>query len=482
MIKNLILFRITVVLIQLSFFSSCNEEQIDAQKETAPEITYEIYEVYNTYKDDKAPFLNMRSEANSDSKIVAKLYDGTQLHMLDKNSGENGNWCKVAVVETKEKGFVHGHWIRKLLTGDDRYQYYDSKILTLTDVYCYEGNECTFEFTDNRKRYQFDWYLEAMNAEEGSFEKRFMDTYGTGYGDDPYKNLIGKKFRVYYQKGSKIGECEDRYSKELDEYYRSCVGIIDVVLTEDIEITEAKKLYHSKDRQETDIAAKDLLLYQNNCDKQKVEKYETGEIKEIECILFFPYGKEITVESRAYYKNGQLAGLRGHYTDSTKSLLVFERVGEVYKSEKVYDENGKLIKEYNWRGGWKKNGKINLEKHGRQFQTYKGGEKQMEHLIKDKKHWVKRYWQQNGQLTKEEYENGEEIYWQKDYFDGDDVDNTVFRHRGRDGQNTYWRDYYPSGQLKYEENGLIETGSPKAEIINKKCFNEQGVEIDCNKF
>ena len=34
----------------VSIFSSCNNERADTQKETEPEITYEIYEVFNTYK------------------------------------------------------------------------------------------------------------------------------------------------------------------------------------------------------------------------------------------------------------------------------------------------------------------------------------------------------------------------------------------------------------------------------------------------
>jgi len=229
-----------LVLLCVSIFSSCNNEGADTQKETEPEITYEIYEVFNTYKDENAPFLNMRSEANSDSKIVAELYDGTQLYFLDNNYGEQGNWNKVEVIETKEIGYVNGHWIRKVLTGDDRHQYYDCKTLKLTNVSCYEGNECTFEFTDNRKKYKFDWFLEDMNAEEGSFEKRFMDAFGSGYGDDPFSNLIGETFKVYYEKDLKNpGSC-------VEEDGIWCTHIIDLVLTEDIpktEISNANTLY-----------------------------------------------------------------------------------------------------------------------------------------------------------------------------------------------------------------------------------------------
>ena len=71
-----------ILFLIISILSSCNNEETTTQKE---KTAYEIYEVCNTYKDEKDPFLNMRNEANSDSKIIAKLYDGKQLYLLNEN-------------------------------------------------------------------------------------------------------------------------------------------------------------------------------------------------------------------------------------------------------------------------------------------------------------------------------------------------------------------------------------------------------------
>lgn len=139
----------------LMLFASCSDDEKTINKEEKVEPSFEVYEVFGTYKDSDAPYLNMRKEANSDAKIIKALYDGTQLNLLDKGYGEKGNWSKVEVVDSKEIGFVNNRWIRKVLYGHDRLQHYDLKALKLKSISCYEGNECTFQFTKNRKKYKF---------------------------------------------------------------------------------------------------------------------------------------------------------------------------------------------------------------------------------------------------------------------------------------------------------------------------------------
>ncbi len=74
---------------------------------------YDYYEVYNTYLDEE-DYLNLRSEATSNSINITRLTDGTKLILLSKGNGSNGKWMKVRVVESDEVGYAHSKWIRKI--------------------------------------------------------------------------------------------------------------------------------------------------------------------------------------------------------------------------------------------------------------------------------------------------------------------------------------------------------------------------------
>ena len=78
--------------------------------------------------------------------------------------------------------------------------------LRLVDAYCYEATECTFEFKDEAgKTYKFDWELIPWLAEEGSYEKAFLQKYNQNYD-----RLFGYNFRVYFSNEfNKPGECVD---------------------------------------------------------------------------------------------------------------------------------------------------------------------------------------------------------------------------------------------------------------------------------
>jgi hypothetical protein len=74
---------------------------------------YEYYEVYNTYLDEE-DYLNLRSEATSNSINITRMTDGTKLILLSKGNGSNGKWMKVRVLESGEVGYAHSKWIRKI--------------------------------------------------------------------------------------------------------------------------------------------------------------------------------------------------------------------------------------------------------------------------------------------------------------------------------------------------------------------------------
>lgn len=72
------------------------------------------YEVFDTYKDIKDPFLNLRSKPNKNSNILSKLKDGTRIMVFSGVYGEKGKWVKISVRETNITGFVHRRYIRKI--------------------------------------------------------------------------------------------------------------------------------------------------------------------------------------------------------------------------------------------------------------------------------------------------------------------------------------------------------------------------------
>jgi hypothetical protein len=75
----------------------------------------EVYhEVYNTYTDQIAPYLILRSEPQSKSQKIVEMSDGTKLVVLSKGYGNNGKWMKVRVVESGKVGYAHSKWIREI--------------------------------------------------------------------------------------------------------------------------------------------------------------------------------------------------------------------------------------------------------------------------------------------------------------------------------------------------------------------------------
>ena len=83
-------------------------------KEQISQKSKVYHEVYNTYMDQEAPYLILRSEPQSKSQKIAEMSDGTKLVELSKGYGNNGKWIKVRVVESGKVGYAHSKWIREI--------------------------------------------------------------------------------------------------------------------------------------------------------------------------------------------------------------------------------------------------------------------------------------------------------------------------------------------------------------------------------
>ena len=92
-------------------------DQIGLESSTSSNDRYHrlnLYEVYDTYKDTNDPFLNLRTNPKSNSRIILKLRDGSKLEVLEGNYGEKGKWVRVRVIDKNEFGYVHRRYVRKI--------------------------------------------------------------------------------------------------------------------------------------------------------------------------------------------------------------------------------------------------------------------------------------------------------------------------------------------------------------------------------
>ena len=71
------------------------------------------YEVYNTHKDKKDPFLNVRNQPETKSSLVSKLVDGTLVIVLEMNLGKDRMWYKIQVANTGKIGYANSRFLRK---------------------------------------------------------------------------------------------------------------------------------------------------------------------------------------------------------------------------------------------------------------------------------------------------------------------------------------------------------------------------------
>lgn len=73
---------------------------------------------------------------------------------------------------------------------------------------CFEGEDCIFEFKNDRGEIlKFTWYL-SWNSESGSTEREFLNKYEYDGETMGYPSLNGKQVRVYFENNSKNpGKC-----------------------------------------------------------------------------------------------------------------------------------------------------------------------------------------------------------------------------------------------------------------------------------
>jgi uncharacterized protein YgiM (DUF1202 family) len=97
--KSILLFFI-ILLIAVSCQESTNEP---------PQRKFEVFGTANDYR---APWLALRNAPDSDSLLLQKLTDGTQVIIIDPDS--SSNWVKVQMVVSE--GYVNKKWLRKIPT------------------------------------------------------------------------------------------------------------------------------------------------------------------------------------------------------------------------------------------------------------------------------------------------------------------------------------------------------------------------------
>jgi uncharacterized protein YgiM (DUF1202 family) len=73
-----------------------------------------LYEVFDTYKDTKDPYLNIRNGPGSTYAIVYKLVDGDIIEILEANVGPSNSWCKIYYPANNITGYVHNKYIKKI--------------------------------------------------------------------------------------------------------------------------------------------------------------------------------------------------------------------------------------------------------------------------------------------------------------------------------------------------------------------------------
>jgi len=73
-----------------------------------------VYEVFDTYKDVKDPFLNVRSTPDRESNILIKLKDESKVNVFPGKYGKYLKWVKIYYRSSNTTGYVHSRYLRKI--------------------------------------------------------------------------------------------------------------------------------------------------------------------------------------------------------------------------------------------------------------------------------------------------------------------------------------------------------------------------------
>ena len=77
-------------------------------------INYQLFEVFDTYKDINDPFLNLRTHPDRTAEIVAKMSGGTQVIVLEKKLGTGEKWWKIRIKGDIQEGYAHSRYLKKV--------------------------------------------------------------------------------------------------------------------------------------------------------------------------------------------------------------------------------------------------------------------------------------------------------------------------------------------------------------------------------
>jgi serine/threonine protein kinase len=89
-------------------------EEIKASSQSGEDMSKATHQVFNTWKDTREPWLNLRRSANQKAGIVAQMKDGVQVRLLDTSGTQ---WYKVQVLTGEfagKTGWAHSKWLRTL--------------------------------------------------------------------------------------------------------------------------------------------------------------------------------------------------------------------------------------------------------------------------------------------------------------------------------------------------------------------------------
>ena len=85
---------------------------VQEQRETV--ITVDYYMVYDTYRDLKDPYLNLRSSPSPSGIILKKLKDGEIVEVRQKGLGPGSKWFKVYYRPSDIEGYGHSRYLKKV--------------------------------------------------------------------------------------------------------------------------------------------------------------------------------------------------------------------------------------------------------------------------------------------------------------------------------------------------------------------------------
>jgi hypothetical protein len=70
--------------------------------------------VYDTYRDMKDPYLNLRSSPSPSGIILKKLKDGEIVEVRQKGLGPGSKWFKVYYRPSDIEGYGHSRYLKKV--------------------------------------------------------------------------------------------------------------------------------------------------------------------------------------------------------------------------------------------------------------------------------------------------------------------------------------------------------------------------------